>query len=82
MKTNIKQFLFIGFFTLLLFFSLNIFSQPGHPNGPSGPVHPPSPTPVGGGSPIDDGLNIIIVLAIVYGVIKLLTKEHELKNQE
>jgi hypothetical protein len=82
MKTKIKQFLLIGFFPLLFFLSINIFSQPGHPNGSSGPVHPPPPTPVGGGSPIDDGLNIIIVLAIVYGVKKYFSIQHELKNQE
>jgi hypothetical protein len=74
---KIKRFLFILFFLGISFISFGAdpLEPPPPPDCP-GPGNPPV------GSPIEDGVPVVIGLALIYGAFKLQQARRKLKESE
>jgi hypothetical protein len=74
---KIKRFLIV-----LLFFSISFISFGADPPPPEPPPCPPSGDPSFVGAPIEDGVPVIIGLALIYGAFKLQQARRKLKETE
>jgi hypothetical protein len=75
MVYKLKRFLIVLFFSSISFISFGV--DPGPP--------PPPPCPGGNevvGSPIEDGVSVILGLALFYGAYKLHQARRKLKETE
>jgi hypothetical protein len=74
---KIKRFL-----TVLLFSSISFISFGVDPGPPPPPPCPPTGDPNVVGSPIEDGISVILGLALFYGAFKLQQARRKLKETE
>jgi hypothetical protein len=77
MSYKIKRFLII-----ILFFGISFVSFGADPPPPDPPPCPTSGDPHFVGSPIEDGVPVIIGLALIYGAFKLQQARRKLKETE
>jgi hypothetical protein len=74
---KIKRF---GF--LIIFFGISFFSYSADPPPPDPPPCPPSGDPQYVGAPIEDGVPVVIGLALIFGALKLQQALKKLKEAE
>jgi hypothetical protein len=70
------------FFIIILLFSISFISFGADPPPPDPPPCPSGNPPTYVGSPIEDGVPVIIGLALIYGAFKLQQARRKLKETE